>query len=52
MRLVKAALESARAAGLRRVWSVTPSENRTGLRLQQSCGFSLVKSISVSPGAG
>jgi GNAT superfamily N-acetyltransferase len=44
--LVKAALEWACAAGLRRVWSITPSENRAALRLQQSCGFRLMKSIA------
>ncbi len=45
--LVKAALEWARAAGLRRVWSMTASDNRAALRLQQRCGFRLTKSISI-----
>jgi RimJ/RimL family protein N-acetyltransferase len=44
--LVKAALEWGRAAGLRRVWSVTASDNRAALRLQMSCGFRLKKFIS------
>jgi RimJ/RimL family protein N-acetyltransferase len=44
--LVKAALESGGAAGLRRVWSMTSSDNRAALRLQKSCGFRLTKSIS------
>jgi hypothetical protein len=43
---VRAALELASAAGLRRVWSMTASDNRAALRLQQSCGFRVTKSVS------
>jgi len=41
--LVKTALKWAAAAGLRRVWSVTPSENRIAVRLLQCCGLHVVK---------
>jgi GNAT superfamily N-acetyltransferase len=41
--LVRSALARAAAAGLRRVWSITASENRAALRLQQSCGFRVTK---------
>ena len=44
--LAKAALERGGAAGLRRVWSITPSDNTAVLRLQLSCGFHLRTSIS------
>jgi GNAT superfamily N-acetyltransferase len=44
--LMKAALELGAAAGLRRVWSMTSSDNRAALRLQMSCGFRLVNSVS------
>jgi RimJ/RimL family protein N-acetyltransferase len=44
--LVKAALEWGDAVGLRRVWSMTASENREALRLQTRCGFRLRKSNS------
>ena len=37
--LVKSALKWACAVGLRRVWGVTPSDNRSALRLQGRCGF-------------
>jgi GNAT superfamily N-acetyltransferase len=45
--LVKAALDWGGAAGLRRVWSVTSSDNRVALRLQKNCGFRLTKSVSL-----
>jgi GNAT superfamily N-acetyltransferase len=45
--LVKAALAWGGAAGLRRVWSVTSSENAAALRLQKNCGFRLTKSVSL-----
>ena len=44
--LLKAALEWGGAAGLRRVWSMTSSDNRAAMRLQESCGFRRTKSIS------
>ncbi len=44
--LVKAALDWGGAVGLRRVWSMTSSDNRVALRLQ-NCGFRLTKSISL-----
>ena len=37
--LVEAALELARAAGVRRVWTMTAPDNRASLRLQERCGF-------------
>ena len=37
--LVKAALESEGTAGLRRVWTLTSSDNRAALHLQMKCGF-------------
>jgi GNAT superfamily N-acetyltransferase len=37
--LVKAALESEGVAGLRRVWTLTPSDNRAALRMQMKSGF-------------
>ncbi len=37
--LVKTALKWAASVGLRRVWSVTASDNSVALRLQQRCGF-------------
>jgi GNAT superfamily N-acetyltransferase len=37
--LLKAALSWAAAAGVRRVWSLTSSDNRPALRLQLKCGF-------------
>jgi GNAT superfamily N-acetyltransferase len=37
--LVKTVLEWAGAAGLRRVWSLTPSSNKAALRLQRRCGL-------------
>jgi RimJ/RimL family protein N-acetyltransferase len=42
--LVKAALRWGGAAGLRRVWAVTSSDNEPALRLQISCGFRLTQS--------
>jgi GNAT superfamily N-acetyltransferase len=45
--LVKAALDRGGAAGLRRVWSMTSSDNRVALRLQKNCGFRLTKSVSL-----
>lgn len=45
--LAKAALEWGRAAGLRRVWNVTSSDNTAALCLQMNCGFHLPTSISV-----
>jgi RimJ/RimL family protein N-acetyltransferase len=44
--LAKAALERGGAAGLRRVWSITSSDNRAALRLQMNCGFHPRTSIS------
>jgi GNAT superfamily N-acetyltransferase len=44
--LLTAALDRARAAGLRRVWSITSYDNRAALRLQTSCGFRLADSLS------
>ncbi|MEO8657614.1 MAG: GNAT family N-acetyltransferase [Bryobacteraceae bacterium] len=43
--LLRAALERAAAAGLGRVWSLTSPDNRAALRLQESCGFRLTKSM-------
>jgi GNAT superfamily N-acetyltransferase len=37
--LLKAALNWAGAADVRRVWSLTSSDNRPALRLQLRCGF-------------
>jgi GNAT superfamily N-acetyltransferase len=45
--LVKAALGWGGAEGLRRVWSLTSSDNRVALRLQKNCGFRLTKSVSL-----
>jgi GNAT superfamily N-acetyltransferase len=45
--LVKAALDWGGAAGLRRVWSMTSSDNRVALRLQKNCGFRLTNSLSL-----
>jgi RimJ/RimL family protein N-acetyltransferase len=45
--LVKAALDLGGAAGLRRVWSMTASDNRVALRLQKRCGFRVTKSVSI-----
>jgi GNAT superfamily N-acetyltransferase len=45
--LVKAALDWGGAVGLRRVWSMTSSDNRVALRLQKNCGFRLTKSVSL-----
>ena len=42
--LVRAALEWGAATGLRRVWTLTSSDNTAALRLQESCGFRLTKS--------
>jgi len=42
--LVKAALKRGGAAGLRRVWAVTSSDNEPALRLQMTCGFRLTQS--------
>jgi GNAT superfamily N-acetyltransferase len=39
MELVKAALNWAAAVGVRRVWSVTPSENKVAVGMQQRLGF-------------
>jgi len=47
MALVNAVLASARATGLRRVWSMSPAENAAGLRLQRKCGFRAMKAISL-----
>jgi GNAT superfamily N-acetyltransferase len=44
--LVKAALSWAAAAGVRRVWSVTPSDNRIAMRLQRSLGFHMTRMSS------
>jgi RimJ/RimL family protein N-acetyltransferase len=41
--LLKAALEWGGAVGLRRVWSMTASDNRESLRLQTRCGFRLTE---------
>jgi GNAT superfamily N-acetyltransferase len=41
--LVKTALEWGRSAGIRRVWTLTGSENRAALHLQLRCGFRLVE---------
>jgi L-amino acid N-acyltransferase YncA len=43
--LLRAALERAVAAGLRRVWSLISPDNRAALRLQESCGFRITKSM-------
>jgi len=43
--LVIAALELGGAAGLRRVWTMTPSGNRPALQLQKNCGFRVMKSV-------
>ena len=45
--LVKAALEFEGAAGLRRVWTLTSSDNKAALRLQKKCGFRLTDSCSL-----
>jgi GNAT superfamily N-acetyltransferase len=45
--LVKAALDWGGATGLRRVWSMTSSDNRVALPLQKNCGFRLTKSVSL-----
>jgi GNAT superfamily N-acetyltransferase len=45
--LVKAALDRGGSEGLRRVWSMTSSDNRVALRLQKNCGFRLTKSVSL-----
>jgi RimJ/RimL family protein N-acetyltransferase len=37
--LVQAVLKWGGAAGLRRVWAVTASDNEPALRLQMHCGF-------------
>ena len=37
--LLKLALECAGAVGLRRVWSLTSSDNQPAIRLQLKCGF-------------
>ena len=42
--LVRAALECGAATGLRRVWTLTSSDNTAALRLQESCGFRLARS--------
>lgn len=47
--LVKAALEWGSAVGLLRVWSITSSENRAALHLQENCGFRMTR--SAFPGA-
>lgn len=39
--LINAALERASWEGLRRVWTLTGSDNRAALRLQEKCGFRL-----------
>jgi RimJ/RimL family protein N-acetyltransferase len=44
--LVMAALEWGAETGLRRVWSLTSSDNRAALRLQERCGFR-VQAVSV-----
>jgi RimJ/RimL family protein N-acetyltransferase len=44
--LVMTTLDWGYAAGLRRVWSIAASDNRAALRLQQGCGFHLMKSNS------
>jgi RimJ/RimL family protein N-acetyltransferase len=38
---MKAALTWATAVGIRRVWSLTSSDNKAALRLQLNCGFRL-----------
>ena len=43
--LVCSVLERGTAAGVRRVWSITSPDNRAALRLQQSCGFRVSKSV-------
>jgi GNAT superfamily N-acetyltransferase len=45
--LVKEALAWGGGAGLRRVWSMTSSDNRAALLLQKNCGFRLTKSVSL-----
>jgi hypothetical protein len=40
-------VDSRRASGLRRVWSLNSSDNRVAVRLQMSCGFRLTKSVSL-----
>jgi len=44
--LVKAALERGRDAGLRRVWTLTASDNIAALRLQFRCGFRVANSTA------
>ena len=44
--LVKMVLDWGAVEGLRRVWSLTSSDNKTALRLQQRCGFRLTNSAS------
>jgi RimJ/RimL family protein N-acetyltransferase len=44
--LVRRALEWGAAAGLQRVWTLTASDNRAALRLQESCGFRVTRSAS------
>jgi len=44
--LVRAALAWGAAGGLRRVWTLTSSDNRAALRLQESCGFRQTTSVS------
>ena len=39
--LVRAALEWGAVAGLRRVWTLTSSDNKAALRMQEKCGFRL-----------
>jgi GNAT superfamily N-acetyltransferase len=41
--LVKAALSWAAAAGVRRVWSLTPSDNGIAMRLQRRLGFHVTR---------
>jgi RimJ/RimL family protein N-acetyltransferase len=42
--LIKAALARGVVQGLRRVWTLTSSDNRPALRLQDKCGFRLTSS--------
>jgi RimJ/RimL family protein N-acetyltransferase len=43
--LVKTALERAELTGLRRVWTMTSSDNQAALHLQQKCGFRLTNFV-------
>ena len=43
--LVKAALEKGCAAGFRRIWTMTSSDNIAALRMLKNCGFRMANSI-------